>query len=67
MILFIVDRMAPTICGHGIILDYRDLAGQIASGPVRADDEVVALPSGRTTQGASSGTCKRLAPRRSRP
>lgn len=69
MILFIVDRKAPAICGHVIQpdLDYRGFAEQIASGSVRADDEGVALPSGRTTQGASSGTCKRLAPRRSRP
>ena len=37
-------------------LDYRAFAGQIASGTVRAGDEVVILPSGRTTRVAAIDT-----------
>ncbi len=37
-------------------LDYRGFAGQIAAGVVRAGDEVVALPSGRSTRVVSIDT-----------
>jgi sulfate adenylyltransferase subunit 1 len=37
-------------------LDYRGFAGQIASGVIRAGDEVIALPSGRRSKVASIDT-----------
>jgi bifunctional enzyme CysN/CysC len=37
--------------------DYRGYAGQLASGVVRPGDEVVVLPSGRTTRIAAIDTC----------